>query len=89
MTGAATLLRGEVPGAASSTCVDRRTSRRDDIQGDRGARGAAADVGESVCGVVVMVKPGNLPVTIPLSKGETMPIGLTQAILKQAGLDDG
>lgn len=38
--------------------------------------------------VVKMVKEGERPITIPMLKGETLPIGLTQAILKQAGIED-
>lgn len=36
---------------------------------------------------VKMVKPGERPITIPELGGETLPIGLTQAILKQAGIE--
>jgi predicted RNA binding protein YcfA (HicA-like mRNA interferase family) len=38
--------------------------------------------------VVKMVKRGERPITIPMYKGETLPIGLSQAILKQAGIED-
>jgi predicted RNA binding protein YcfA (HicA-like mRNA interferase family) len=34
-----------------------------------------------------MVKEGRRPVTIPDFKGEMLPIGLTQAILRQADID--
>jgi predicted RNA binding protein YcfA (HicA-like mRNA interferase family) len=37
---------------------------------------------------VKMVREGDRPVTIPEFKGETLPVGLTQAILKQAGIED-
>lgn len=38
--------------------------------------------------VIKMSKPGHRPVTIPFCGGETLDIGLSQAILKQAGIDD-
>lgn len=37
---------------------------------------------------VKMVREGQRPVTIPEFKGETLPVGLSQAILKQAGIED-
>ncbi len=37
---------------------------------------------------VKMVWEGHRPVTIPEFKGETLPVGLSQAILKQAGIED-
>ena len=37
---------------------------------------------------VKMTREGQRPVTIPEFKGETLPIGLSQAILKQAGIED-
>lgn len=36
---------------------------------------------------VKMVKPGHRPITLPRQKGQDYSRGLTQAILKQAGLD--
>lgn len=36
---------------------------------------------------VKMVKPGERPITIPEFKGETLPIGLSQSILRQAGIE--
>lgn len=36
---------------------------------------------------VKMIKEGRRPVTVPMFKGKTLPIGLTQAILKQAEID--
>ncbi|WP_366526322.1 type II toxin-antitoxin system HicA family toxin [Mycobacterium sp.] len=38
---------------------------------------------------VKMTKPGCRPVTLPHHKGRDYPIGLTRAILKQAGLSGG
>ena len=35
-----------------------------------------------------MVKEGERPVTIPEYKGQSLPIGLSQAILKQAAVED-
>jgi len=37
---------------------------------------------------VKMVKPGERPITLP-QHGKDYPVGLTRAILKQAGLLDG
>ncbi len=37
---------------------------------------------------VKMNREGHRPVTIPEFKGETLPVGLSQAILKQAGIED-
>lgn len=37
---------------------------------------------------VKMTREGHRPVTIPEFKGETLPVGLSQAILKQAGIED-
>lgn len=37
---------------------------------------------------VKMTRDGHRPVTIPEFKGETLPVGLSQAILKQAGIED-
>ncbi|MDQ3986891.1 MAG: type II toxin-antitoxin system HicA family toxin [Actinomycetota bacterium] len=37
---------------------------------------------------VKMVKEGERPVTIPQYQGKALPIGLSQAILKQAGVED-
>jgi predicted RNA binding protein YcfA (HicA-like mRNA interferase family) len=37
---------------------------------------------------VKMTREGQRPVTIPEFKGETLPVGLSQAILKQAGIED-
>ena len=37
---------------------------------------------------VKMIREGQRPVTIPEFKGETLPVGLSQAILKQAGIED-
>ncbi|MPZ71184.1 MAG: addiction module toxin, HicA family [Actinobacteria bacterium] len=37
---------------------------------------------------VKMIREGHRPVTIPEFKGETLPVGLSQAILKQAGIED-
>ena len=37
---------------------------------------------------VKMIQEGHRPVTIPEFKGETLPVGLSQAILKQAGIED-
>lgn len=37
---------------------------------------------------ILMEKAGHRPVTIPLCGGETLPVGLSQAILKQAGIED-
>jgi predicted RNA binding protein YcfA (HicA-like mRNA interferase family) len=37
---------------------------------------------------VKMTREGHRPVTIPEFKGETLPVGLSQAILKQAGSED-
>lgn len=36
---------------------------------------------------VKMDKPGHRPVTLPKHKGQDYSIGLTRAILKQAGID--
>jgi predicted RNA binding protein YcfA (HicA-like mRNA interferase family) len=36
---------------------------------------------------VKMVKPGERPITIPEFRGETLPIGLSRSILKQAGVE--
>lgn len=36
---------------------------------------------------VKMMKAGERPITIPDYKGQTLPVGLTQAILKQAGIE--
>lgn len=36
--------------------------------------------------VVKMVKPGNRPITLPAAKRQDYAAGLTQGILKQAGL---
>ena len=36
---------------------------------------------------VKMIREGHRPVTIPEFKGETLPVGLSQAILKQAGIE--
>lgn len=37
---------------------------------------------------VKMVKAGQRPVTVPEYRGETLPVGLSQAILRQAGIKD-
>ena len=37
---------------------------------------------------VKMTRECHRPVTIPEFKGETLPVGLSQAILKQAGIED-
>ncbi|MGH2747447.1 MAG: type II toxin-antitoxin system HicA family toxin [Actinomycetota bacterium] len=37
---------------------------------------------------VKMVKPGSRPITVPQFKGQTLPIGLSLAILKQAEIGD-
>jgi predicted RNA binding protein YcfA (HicA-like mRNA interferase family) len=37
---------------------------------------------------VKMTKEGRRPVTIPEYRGETLPVGLSEAILKQAGIED-
>lgn len=37
---------------------------------------------------VKMIKEGRRPVTIPHFKGETLPVGLTRAILRQAEVED-
>ncbi len=37
---------------------------------------------------VKMIREGERPVTIPEFKGGTLPIGLSHAILKQAGIED-
>lgn len=37
---------------------------------------------------VKMTRESHRPVTIPEFKGETLPVGLSQAILKQAGIED-
>ncbi len=37
---------------------------------------------------VKMVRQDHRPVTIPEFKGETLPVGLSQTILKQAGIED-
>lgn len=37
---------------------------------------------------VKMVREGHRPVTIPEFRGETLPVGLSQGILKQAGIED-
>ena len=37
---------------------------------------------------VKMVQEGHRPVTIPEFRGETLPVGLSQGILKQAGIGD-
>lgn len=37
---------------------------------------------------VKMTREGHRPVTIPEFNGETLPVGLSQAILKQAGIED-
>jgi predicted RNA binding protein YcfA (HicA-like mRNA interferase family) len=37
---------------------------------------------------VKMTRERHRPVSIPEFKGETLPVGLSQAILKQAGIED-
>jgi predicted RNA binding protein YcfA (HicA-like mRNA interferase family) len=37
---------------------------------------------------VKMTRQGSRPITIPEFKGETLPVGLSAAILKQAGIED-
>jgi predicted RNA binding protein YcfA (HicA-like mRNA interferase family) len=37
---------------------------------------------------VKMTKEGRRPVTIPEYRGETLPVGLSQAILRQAGIEE-
>ncbi len=36
---------------------------------------------------VKMIKPGERPITLPRHKGQDYSLGLTKAILKQAGID--
>ena len=36
---------------------------------------------------VKMVKPGERSITIPEFRGETLPVGLSHSILKQAGIE--
>ncbi|HWC13495.1 MAG TPA: type II toxin-antitoxin system HicA family toxin [Actinomycetota bacterium] len=36
---------------------------------------------------VKMVRAGERPITIPEFRGETLPIGLSEAILRQAGIE--
>jgi len=36
---------------------------------------------------ILMQKAGERPITIPLCGGETLSVGLSQGILKQAGID--
>lgn len=38
---------------------------------------------------VKMVRPGRRPIPLPHNKGRDYPVGLSEAILKQAGLHDG
>ena len=38
---------------------------------------------------IKMEKPGNRPITLPMHKGEDDSAGLTQSILKAAGIDRG
>ncbi len=38
--------------------------------------------------VVKMSKPGHRPITLPMCGGETLDVGLSSAILRQAGIDD-
>jgi len=37
---------------------------------------------------VVLVKPGRLPVTVPMHRGKTLKEGTARAILKQAGVSE-
>jgi predicted RNA binding protein YcfA (HicA-like mRNA interferase family) len=39
--------------------------------------------------VVKMIKPGHRPITLPYHRGQDYSVGLSQAILRQAGLSQG
>lgn len=38
---------------------------------------------------IKMTKPGHRPITLPINKRQDYPVGLSQAILRQAGLKNG